>query len=249
MSLYTFVLFSNIQKNWLQLHSMGPKGGISKRNVKSFHQGCEGMNLRSGPLGRRQVPHEDGSSRILPLDSPRKRARKYKRCPFVDDEASEDRSIEGASNVLLSTPGSTPATVDHITPQTNINRSLTFAEDGGDIYSEQDGGDISTKHNRNFGENISLGLMNDVLGQFYVTRGSEPPLIPLCRLVARDVVRVVVNDPSWLTSLFDRAAYVQTMGSFTVSLKGRHGETKMITQEMIDRWDPIWQRRSEEFEN
>lgn len=38
------------------------------------------------------------------------------------------------------------------------------------------------------------------------------------------------------------------MGSFIVSLKGRHGETKLLTDRDIEKWDPIWQELNGEFE-
>ncbi|MCO5594103.1 hypothetical protein L7F22_048124 [Adiantum nelumboides] len=117
-----------------------------------------------------------------------------------------------------------------------------------DIPIPDDGDDVS-KHNRVFGENVPLELMNDVMSQFYVNRGSDPPLVPLCRLVATDAMRTALADASWLVPLFDRAAYIPTMGCFIVSLKGQHGETKMVTHDMIDRWDPIWQRLNVDFES
>ena len=38
------------------------------------------------------------------------------------------------------------------------------------------------------------------------------------------------------------------MGSFIVSLKGHHGETKLVTDKEIEKWDPIWQQLNAEFE-
>lgn len=55
--------------------------------------------------------------------------------------------------------------------------------------SEEESGDSDkednqrSKHKRQFGKKVPLGLMKDVLGQFYVKRKSPPPLVPLCRLV------------------------------------------------------------------
>ncbi|MCO5563819.1 hypothetical protein L7F22_017468 [Adiantum nelumboides] len=105
-----------------------------------------------------------------------------------------------------------------------------------------------SKHNRVFGSNVPLGLMNDVMKQFYLKRETEPPMVPLCRLIPTDVVRPAIGDASWLVPLFDQACYVPTMGSFTISLKGRHGETKNVTHEMVERWDPIWQQLNASFE-
>ncbi len=84
---------------------------------------------------------------------------------------------------------------------------------------------------------------------FYVKRMSDPPLVPLCRLVPTDAIRVANAEESKLIASFDRAAYVPTLGCFTVSLKGRHGETKSISEPMIEKWDPIWRRLNVEFES
>ncbi|MCO5596619.1 hypothetical protein L7F22_050686 [Adiantum nelumboides] len=205
------------------------------------------MTLRSGLARRRQVIHEDGSSRILPLTSPKKHFKQNKHCIFADDEAVMDRSMDGASNTILVTPEVSVPSQDRIalTPQSRLLCSLDF--DSKDITVSNDEDDL-LKHNRVFGENVPLGLMNDVTSQFHVNRGSDPPLVPLCRLVAIDAMRTALADTSWLVPLFVRAAYVPTMGCFMVSLKGRHGETKMVTQDMIDRWDPIWQILNIDFE-
>lgn len=36
---------------------------------------------------------------------------------------------------------------------------------------------------------------------------------------------------------------------FIVSIKGRYGEVKLARNEVIERWDPLWQQRNEEFES
>ncbi|MCO5587131.1 hypothetical protein L7F22_041078 [Adiantum nelumboides] len=73
-------------------------------------------------------------------------------------------------------------------------------------------------------------------------------MVPLCRLIPTDAVRPAFGDASWLVPLFDQAGYVPTMGIFTIVLKGRHGETKNVTCEMVERWDPIWQQLNASFE-
>ena len=47
--------------------------------------------------------HEDGSSRIMPLNYPKKHYRPNKHFIFVDDEAIVDRSMDNASNSVLAT--------------------------------------------------------------------------------------------------------------------------------------------------
>lgn len=208
------------------------------------------MILRSSPLGKIQVPLEDGSSRVLPLSPPQKRPGRAKRCVYVDDEASVDRSIDEDSNTLLGTPNLKAPSLEKetLTPQSNTTRTLTLVQESRDEDIGQEEGDLVRKHKRVFGESVPLGLMNDVMSQFYVPCSTEPPLVPLCRLVATEAVRAALDEASWLIPLFDRAAYVKSMGAFTVSLKGRHGEVRKVTQEMIDKWDPIWQSMNADFE-
>ena len=229
---------------------MAPK---KSKKQKGKGQAKRVMVLRSGPLGKRTTHHEDGSSRVLPLSSPKKRVKRPKRCKYIDDEASVDMSMDGASNVLLGTPNSGPSTMEHeetmVTPQSNTVRHLALHEETGDVEGSHQEGDKETTHSRVFGESVPLGLMNDVMNQFYVMHASPPPLVPLCRLIATEAVRVAQDQASWLIPLFDRACYVQTMGLFTVSLKGRHGEVKKVTQDIIEKWDPIWQAKNEHFES
>ena len=228
---------------------MGPKRKSLKRKAKAGGlQDSDGMTLRSGTHRGRQVNLEDGSSRVFPLRTPTKQGRKTRKCPFIDDEVSVDRLGDEDSNFVLSPPEAATTATEHVTPLTDITRTLTF---GGERQSEshgQDGGDTNIKHNRFFGQDVSLGLISDVMSKFYVTHSTEPPPIPLCRLLPTDAVRVAESDASWLIPLFDRAGYVKTMGSFIVSLKGHYGETKLVTDKDIEKWDPIWQQLNADFE-
>lgn len=202
-----------------------------KRNKKQKDRGQGSMVLRSGPLGKRTVHHEDGSSRVFPLSPPKKHGKRPKRCEYIDDEASVDISMDGASNVFFGTPNQGPSTTQHenVTPQSNTVRTLTLHEEIEDEEHSPQEGEEETKHSRIFGESVPLGLMNDVMSQFLVKRETSPPMVPLCRLIAIEAVRVAQDEASWLIPLFDRAGYVESMGSFTVSLKGRHGEVKKVT--------------------
>lgn len=220
---------------------MAPRRSTQKRKETS-----EGMTLRSRPLQRRQVVLEDGSSRILPLRSPNKRVKKPKRCVFIDDEASVDRSIDGDSNSIQDVNLSSH--LEKSTPQSQSVRTLTFEKPEKGIDESKQEKDELSRHSRIFGESVSLGLMNDVMSQFNVTKKTECPLVPLCRLIPTDAVRPAVSEASWLIPLFDRVGYVQTMGSFIVSVIGRHGEERLVTKEMEEKWDPIWQKVNTEFE-
>ncbi|MCO5600744.1 hypothetical protein L7F22_054859 [Adiantum nelumboides] len=214
--------------------SMGPK----RTKQKQKGQSPKRMTLRSAFLSRRQVLPEDGSSRVHAFASPKKREKKSKRCVFIDDEAS----VDGGSNSTLPTPHlETELTLPPIedVPREDVARvPMWQVEEGMDGEKADD----LLKHNIVFGSDVPLGLMNDVMKQFYLKRETEPPMVPLCRLIPTDAVRPAIGDASWLVPLFDRAGYVPTMGSFTVSLKGRHGEIKHVTREIVERWDPIWQR-------
>lgn len=222
-----------------------------KRNKKQKDRGQGSMVLCSGPLGKRTVHHEDGSSRFFPLSPPKKRGKRPKRCEYIEDEASVDISMDEASNVLLGTPNPGPSTKQHenVTPQSNIVRTLTLHEEMDDEEHSLQEGEEETKHSRIFGESIPLGLMNDVMSQFLVKRETSPLVVPLCRLILTEAVRVAQDEASWLIPLFDRAGYVETMGSFTVSLKGHHGQVKKVTQAIVEKWDLIWQAKNVEFES
>ncbi|MCO5607591.1 hypothetical protein L7F22_061788 [Adiantum nelumboides] len=159
------------------------------------------------------------------------------------------RSIDGASNTILATPEVTaPSTYGVLTPHFGVVRTLSFRKENEDIDPSQDDSEEFSKHSRVFGQNVPLGPMNDVISQFYVCEESSALLVPLCRLIPTNAVRLAIAEASWLIPSFDRVGYVSIMGSFTVSLKGRHGETRLVTQEMIKQWDPIWQNLNTEFE-
>lgn len=221
---------------------MGPKRTLKKRGTRGIGNT---MRLRSGTV-RKHVVQEAVSSRNVTQHTP-KRRRPSRRCPFVDDEAIEedasesDHEVEEDSNVLGGTP-LTSLPLIATTSSSQTTRRLAFMERGVDDSDTPD-------HHKHFGEKISIGLMNDVLAQFNVTHDTEPPLVPLCRLVPTDAVWFAVDDVAWLVPLFDRAAYMPTMGFFIVSVKGRHGEFRPLTRERVEQWDPIWQRMNEEFES
>ncbi len=118
-------------------------------------------------------------------------------------------------------------------------------EESGDSENEDN---ERSKHKRQFGKKVPLGLMKDVLGQFYVKRKSPPPLVPLCRLVPHEAVRFASDTASWLVSTFDTAAYVETMGVFLVSLAGPSGSTMPVTNQNLEEWGPIWTQKHLEFE-
>lgn len=104
------------------------------------------------------------------------------------------------------------------------------------------------KHSRHLGKQVPLGLMQDVLGQFYILKKSQPPLVPLCRLVAHEAVRFATADATWLIPCFDSAAYLETMGHFLVSLTGPSGGIMPITKQNLEDWGPIWRQKNLEFE-
>lgn len=119
-------------------------------------------------------------------------------------------------------------------------------EESEDIGLMEDGQE--KKHSRHLGQQVSLGLMKDVLSQFYVKKRTSPPAVPLCRLVAHEAVRFARDDAQWLIPSFDSAAYLETMGHFLVSVGGPRGEFMPVTAANLQEWGPIWRQQNEEFE-
>jgi len=90
--------------------------------------------------------------------------------------------------------------------------------------------------------------MQSVLSQFYVKRRTQPPMVPLCRLVAHEVVRFATDEAQWLIPSFDIAAYMENMGYFLVSVGGPNGVSMLVTLHNMEEWGPIWCKKHEEFE-
>lgn len=114
--------------------------------------------------------------------------------------------------------------------------------------SSEDDIEGTTKHSRQMGKQVPLGLMKDVLSQFYIKRRSLPPFVPLCRLVPHEAVRFATDNATWLIPSFDTAAYLETMGSFLVSIEGPSGGFMPITPQNLEEWGPIWTQKSAEFD-
>ncbi|MCO5612454.1 hypothetical protein L7F22_066721 [Adiantum nelumboides] len=201
---------------------MAPKRGTSKHGGRETKSSS--MALRSGLFKRRHVEQEV-SCRAVPRSTPiKKRGKWSKRCIFVDDEAQ----IEEGSSVILD----------------EDDRDKDVVEE----QSCEDDTQKKTKHSRQMGKRVPLGIMNDVLSQFYVKCRSSPLLVPLCRLVPHEAVRFALDEASWLIPSFDTAAYLESMGSFLVSIKGPSGELMPITTQNLEEWDPIWIQKSAEFD-
>ncbi len=121
-------------------------------------------------------------------------------------------------------------------------------EESDESDAEGEGEGKHEKHPKHLGKQISLGLMKDVLSQFYVKKRSLPPPVPLCRLVVHEAVRFARDDSEWLISSFDTAAYLETMGHFLVSLGGPQGDIMPVTDTDLQEWGPLWCQKNEEFE-
>ncbi|MCO5587510.1 hypothetical protein L7F22_041459 [Adiantum nelumboides] len=169
------------------------------------------MKLRSGSLPRITFD-EEASSCVIPLATPpTKRGRSQNLCVYVDDEAE----VEEDSNILND---AIEATRTNVEEQEDIPRVESDSQEESSSGDDEDS--QRSKHKRQFGKKIPLGLMKDVLGQFYVKRQSPPPLVPFCCLVPHEAVRFALDLASWLVSAFDTTTYVETMGVFLVSLVG-----------------------------
>ena len=131
----------------------------------------------------------------------------------------------------------------------HVEGPLDHNEDESDD-SDQEGNDAEEKkHSRHLGKQISLGLMKDVLSQFYVKKRTLPPPVPLCRLVVHEAVRFARDDTEWLISSFDSAAYLETMGHFLVSVADSRGDFMSVTAAAdLEEWGPLWHEQNGEFE-
>ncbi|MCO5608302.1 hypothetical protein L7F22_062508 [Adiantum nelumboides] len=188
------------------------------------------MKLRSGCVPNKAIDQE-ASSHIQPLKTPlKKKGRILRRCVFIDDEAQ----VNEDSNNIEENTEITETNVD-------VEDPLDHNEDeSDDSDQEQDGGAKEKKHSRHLGKQISLGLMKDVLSQFFVKKRTLPPPIPLCRLVVHEAVRFARDDTEWLISSFDFAAYLESMGHFLLSIANSRGDTMPVTSIDLEEWGPLW---------
>ena len=46
-------------------------------------------------------------------------------------------------------------------------------------------------HKRLLGKPLDVGLLGDIFSKFVVKRNTQPPLIPLCRLISNESIRTV----------------------------------------------------------
>ncbi|MCO5584278.1 hypothetical protein L7F22_038202 [Adiantum nelumboides] len=201
------------------------------------------MSLRSGPSKRRHPIDQEASSHAIATRSPHfKRGEKRRRkCIFVDDEAA----LEECSNHLQSEDDVKGDESQELPMEVETSED---AED--EVLTESDGigeEDVA-QHSRHLGKKIPLGIMKDVLSPFYLKQRSNPPLISLCPLVAHEAVQVATDSASWLIPSFDNASYLETMGSFLVSVKDSFGSYMLVTLLVKSSWDPIWQVKSVAFD-
>ena len=115
-------------------------------------------------------------------------------------------------------------------------------------YDKEEDKEAKSKHSRHLGSRVPLGLMHEVLGQFFVRKKLPPPLVPLCRLVPHEAVRFASDSASWLIPSFDQAAYLENMGTFLVSVAGPSGNAMPVTSQNQEEWGPIWRQKNIEFE-
>ncbi|MCO5558082.1 hypothetical protein L7F22_011658 [Adiantum nelumboides] len=122
---------------------MAPKRGTSKHGGQRTRSSS--MALQSDSFKRRHVEQE-ASSRVVPRSTPVKKKGKWsKRCIFVDDEAQ----IEEGSNVIVD----------------EGHESKSEDARDKDVVEEQTSENDTqkkTKHLRQMGNQVPLGIMNDV---------------------------------------------------------------------------------------
>ncbi|MCO5590403.1 hypothetical protein L7F22_044373 [Adiantum nelumboides] len=142
--------------------------------------------------------------------------------------------------------------VDGLVPlETNVHVEYLHYNNEDDIddsgQEEGDGGE-EKKPSRHLGKQVSLGLMKDVLSQFYVKKRTLPPSIPLCSLVVHEAVRFARDDNEWLISSFDSFAYLETMGHFLVLVGDSQGDVMHVTSTDLENWGPLWRQRNDDYE-
>ncbi|MCO5611106.1 hypothetical protein L7F22_065356 [Adiantum nelumboides] len=211
-------------------------------NQENIDSPC--MSLRSDPSKRRHRIDQEASSHAIATRSPcfKRGGKRRRKCIFVDDEAT----LEEGSNHLQCEDDVKGDESQELPVEVEIGEDVEDED-----LTKSDGIDEENvaQHSRHLGKKIPLGIMKDVLSQFYLKQRSNPPLIPICCLVAHEAVRVATNAASWLIPNFDNAAYLETMGSFLVSMKDSFGSYMPVTSLVKDSWDPIWQVKSVAFDN
>ncbi|MCO5572083.1 hypothetical protein L7F22_025834 [Adiantum nelumboides] len=160
-------------------------------------------------------------------------------------------------------------------PDETSEKTIDRAESGQEIPSHEDaskeGGDIiiaeplalvpvqqqvdgsSDRDDKDMDDLILQSIIKSHGSEFIdsvsLNHGSLPPLIPLCRCLVNERVRVLRKDLSLLKKVFEEEGYLMMKGMFVLSVNLPDGTTKDVDDDIIKTWDKNWQLVNKEFED
>ncbi|MCO5577491.1 hypothetical protein L7F22_031322 [Adiantum nelumboides] len=160
-------------------------------------------------------------------------------------------------------------------PDETSEKTIDMAESGQEIPSHEEaskeGGDIiiaeplalvpvqqqvdgsSDRDNKDMDDLIPQSIIkphgSEFIDSMSLNHGSLPPLIPLCRCLVNERVRVLRKDLSLLKKVFEEEGYLMMIGMFVLSVNLPDGTTKDVDDDIIKTWDKNWQLVNKEFED
>ncbi|MCO5547439.1 hypothetical protein L7F22_000888 [Adiantum nelumboides] len=161
-------------------------------------------------------------------------------------------------------------------PDETSEKTIDMAESGQEIPSHEEaskeGGDIiiaepialvpvqqqvdgsSDRDDKDMDDLIPQSIIKphglEFIDSMSLNHGSLPPLIPLCRCLVNERVRVLRRkDLSLLKKVFEEEGYLMMKGMFVLSVNLPDGTTKDVDDDIIKTWDKNWQLVNKEFED
>ncbi|MCO5566770.1 hypothetical protein L7F22_020450 [Adiantum nelumboides] len=160
-------------------------------------------------------------------------------------------------------------------PNETSEKTIDMAESGQEIPLHEDaskeGGDIiiteplalvpaqqqvngsSNRDDKDMDDLIPKSIIkphgSEFIDSMSLNHGSLPPLIPLCRCLVNERVRVLRKDLSLLKKVFEEEGYLMMKGMFVLSVNLPDGTTKDVDDDIIKTWDKNWQLVNKEFED
>ncbi|MCO5555628.1 hypothetical protein L7F22_009173 [Adiantum nelumboides] len=194
----------------------------------------------------------------------------------TQDKAREAK--DGAGNAFQQRKTSTAQNVGRkqkSPPDETSEKTIDMAESGQEIPSHEDaskeGGDIiiteplalvpvqqqvdgsSDRDDKDMDDLIPQSIIkphgSEFIDSMSLNHGSLPPLIPLCRCLVNERVRVLRKDLSLLKKVFEEEGYLMMKGMFVLSVNLPDGTTKDVDDNIIKTWDKNWQLVNKEFED
>ncbi|MCO5572195.1 hypothetical protein L7F22_025946 [Adiantum nelumboides] len=160
-------------------------------------------------------------------------------------------------------------------PDETSEKTIDMAESGQEIPSHEEaskeGGDIiiaeplalvpvqqqvdgsSDRDDKDMDDLILQSIIkphgSEFIDSMSLNHGSLPPLIPLCRCLVNERMRVLQKDLSLLKKVFEEEGYLMMKGMFVLSVNLPDGTTKDVDDDIIKTWDKNWQLVNKEFED